>query len=74
MAISPGMDNKMKRIESFGGIEEADIPILMAFLTSPRPDGQQRVMNMHLSVHRTIPNGAKIVGCHKKGKKNHVLI
>jgi hypothetical protein len=68
------MDNKMKRIKCFGGIEKADIPILMAFLASPRPVRWTTTSDEHALECRTIPNGAKIVGCHKKGKKNHVLI
>jgi hypothetical protein len=43
------VDNKIKRIEinCYGRIEGSDIPILIQFLASPRPDGQQRVMKMH---------------------------
>jgi hypothetical protein len=43
----PNVDNKIKRIDCFG-IEESDIPILMAFLASPRADRQQRVMDMYI--------------------------
>jgi hypothetical protein len=43
----PDMDNKMRLIElSFK--EESNIPILIHFLASPRADGQQRMIYIHL--------------------------
>jgi hypothetical protein len=42
----PDVDNKLDRIDCCG-IEESDIPILVEFLASPRPDVQQRVMRIH---------------------------
>jgi hypothetical protein len=41
------VDNNMKRIECYE-TEQSSIPILMQFLTSPRPDGQQRVMRLFI--------------------------
>jgi hypothetical protein len=44
----PDMDNQMQWIELlFKG--ESNIPILIKFLASPRADGQQRVIYIHLS-------------------------
>jgi hypothetical protein len=40
------LDNKMDRIEC-SLIEETEIPILMQFLASPRPDGKQRVLKIY---------------------------
>jgi hypothetical protein len=42
----PNCDSKMKKIVCYG-IEESDIPIVLEFLASPRPDGQQRVMEFY---------------------------
>jgi hypothetical protein len=43
----PDVDNKVKRIDGYL-IEESNVPVLIQFLASPRADGQQRVMKMHL--------------------------
>jgi hypothetical protein len=45
----PDVDNGMEIIFCYG-IEESDIPILMKFLASPRPDGQQRVMKIYFQL------------------------
>jgi hypothetical protein len=42
----PYVDNKMNSI-GFCGVEESDIPILMQFLASPRPDGEQQVIKIY---------------------------
>jgi hypothetical protein len=44
----PDMDNQMRLIELSFNKGESDIPILMQFLVSPRGDGQQRVIYIHL--------------------------
>jgi hypothetical protein len=43
----PDVDNKMKRID-YGRFEELDIPKLIGLLASPRADGQQRVIIIHI--------------------------
>jgi hypothetical protein len=40
------VDNKMNKMDCWG-VVESDIPILMDLLASPRPDGQQRVMEFY---------------------------
>jgi hypothetical protein len=55
----PEVDNQVKGIDCCG-LEESDIPILMAFLASPRSDGRQRVMIMYLS-SRELPAAQKML-------------
>jgi hypothetical protein len=49
----PDVDNQMENIHCIG-MEESEIPSLMALLASPRADGKQRVMKLYFR-QREIP-------------------
>jgi hypothetical protein len=62
----PNVDNKMKIIDiNCHGTEEPDIPILIQFLATPRPDGQQRVIKMYFFIEQ-LPMAQKILDAIKE--------
>jgi hypothetical protein len=58
------VDNKMKIIYC-SGIEESDIPIIMQFLPSPRPDGKQRMLCLEF-LDEQLPLTQKLVDAIKE--------
>jgi hypothetical protein len=58
------VDNGMKIIDCWE-VEESDIPILIKLLASPRPDGQQRVMQFYFSLEQ-LPVAQKLLDAIKE--------
>jgi hypothetical protein len=66
------VDNGVEIIFCYG-IEESDIPILIAFLASPRPDGQQQVLKMYFRLGE-LALAQKLVNAIKEVWKPYVFL